>query len=96
MLKALLISIALANAGDAASSCYAFSQGLREANPLLPTNCAAVVAIKAGVTSYQMTVIAKSYKPHPKATKIVAAIVIAIPALATIHNLYAIQHRGLR
>ena len=51
MTKWLILAV-LAQAADAAVTCEALSHPhRREANPLLPSSCAGIVAVKAGATA---------------------------------------------
>lgn len=87
MLKALLIAIAISQGTDTASTCYALSKGYREGNPLLPSNCPAIVSIKTGMTAATIKLYHESHKKHPKLTKVLAAISVGVASYATIHNI---------
>lgn len=79
-MKELLLTFILAQAADTSTSCYAFSKGYMEANPVLPTNCAKLTTIKSSL------IVGSLFVPK-KAKRIVYITGVIAGTYATIHNI---------
>ena len=88
MLKALILSLALANAADVASTEWALKKpGVVEANPIMRGGGGGRVGLKAGATVGQGFILYKLNKKHPTITKWIGVGLIAVPTIAAVHNM---------
>lgn len=83
----LLIALAVAQALDAGTSCVAFAQGLREANPFIPSNCAVATGAKAGA----VTVAWAATRGHPRARRVIYWLGIGAAGTAAAWNTRALS-----
>lgn len=65
-MKTLLLTLAIVNGADSASTCLALKAGLVERNPILPSSCAANVAINGSVTAGTLLLVRELHTRSPK------------------------------
>lgn len=81
-----LIAFAVAQALDAGTSCAALQHGAREGNPLLPSTCGRMIAVKAGMTAGYGVAMRPAFQQHPRLARIVTGLLITSTVAVAIHN----------
>ena len=86
MIQALCLAAFLSGQSADVATSLAHRQGYREVNPLVPSNTAAFVALKAGLTTSVAIAGWKMRKQHPRLAMLVFVAGAASGTFAAIHN----------
>ena len=81
----LIAAMIAAQSLDAGTTCVALQRGFRESNPLLPSSCNGIVAVKAGIVIPLATVMAR--QRLTRLQKLLLAGVAVSGGYAAVHNL---------
>lgn len=92
-MSALLLSLILTQAADAATTCHALHRGLVESNPVLGSgaSCGRVIAFKALTVAPLIVVAPRLAKTHPKWAGALVIVPTSSAGVAVMLNLRTLQ-----
>ena len=91
-LNVIILSTAIIHGADVASSQIAFKKGLIEGNPIMPTNVAAMIAVKSSWVIGQNYILkALDKSGHPKLARVIGWIDFSLTAGVVASNIHQIR-----
>ena len=95
MFHALLITLALAQGGDATTTVIGLQQGMHEQHPALGQNVWVNTGIHSGAIVSEQLLLRRLHVQHPKLATSLAIASIGLHGWVTVHNVGAIRQQAI-